>query len=246
MENKMFCFQCEQTAGCSGCTGVQGVCGKSAETANLQDELTGALIGLANVCGDNLYTEKTTELIIEGLFTTITNVNFHDQVLEKMIGKVHEEKQRIVPNFNSSSHCGNTSDYDMRELWNDNEDIRSLKSLILFGIRGMAAYAYHAQVLGYCDKGVNEFFYRALSAIGTELEQEKLLPLVLEVGAVNLKCMELLDKANTEIFGTPEPSAVSMKVEKGPFIIITGHDLYDLKLLLEQTKDKGIDRKSVV
>ena len=242
MKNQMFCFQCEQTAGCSGCTGVQGVCGKSARTANLQDELTGALIGLAKVCENNLYTKETTEIIMEGLFTTITNVNFHDEVLEKMIQKVHEEKRRIVPDGSSCAfRCGNISDYNMKELWEANEDIRSLKSLILFGIRGMAAYAYHAWVLGYSDEEVNQFFYRALSIIGNEREQEELLPIVLETGAVNLKCMELLDRANTESFGIPTPTKVSMEVEKGPFIIITGHDLYDLKLLLEQTKGKGIN-----
>lgn len=242
MKNQMFCFQCEQTAGCSGCTGVQGVCGKSARTANLQDELTGALIGLAKVCENNLYTKETTEIVMEGLFTTITNVNFHDEVLEKMIQKVHEEKRRIVPDGSSCAfRCGNISDYNMKELWEANEDIRSLKSLILFGIRGMAAYAYHAWVLGYSDEEVNQFFYRALSIIGNEREQEELLPIVLETGAVNLKCMELLDRANTESFGIPTPAKVSMEVEKGPFIIITGHDLYDLKLLLEQTKGKGIN-----
>lgn len=242
MKNQMFCFQCEQTAGCSGCTGAQGVCGKSARTANLQDELTGALIGLARVCENNPYTKETTKIIIEGLFTTITNVNFHDEVLEKMIQKVHEEKQRLAGDcISHASRCGKISDYNMKELWEANEDIRSLKSLILFGIRGMAAYAYHAWVLGYSDEEVNAFFYRALSVIGNEWEQEELLPIVLEAGAVNLKCMELLDRANTESFGVPAPAKVSMEVEKGPFIIITGHDLYDLKLLLEQTKEKGIN-----
>ena len=215
MNQQMFCFQCEQTAGCSGCTGAQGVCGKSAKTANLQDELTGALIGLAKSCGNNPHTNKTTEIIIEGLFTTITNVNFHDLVLEKMIQKVHEEKTRIVPNCSSCAEpCGNTSDYNMKELWEANEDIRSLKSLILFGIRGMAAYAYHAWVLGYSDEEVNEFFYQALSIIGNEWEQEDLIPMVLEVGKINLKCMELLDRANTETFGTPVPTKVTKEVEK--------------------------------
>lgn len=242
MKNQMFCFQCEQTAGCSGCTGAQGVCGKSAKTANLQDELTGALIGLARVCENNPYTKETTKLVIEGLFTTITNVNFHDEVLEKMIQKVHKEKQRLAADcISHAPGCKKISDYNMKELWGANEDIRSLKSLILFGIRGMAAYAYHAWVLGYSDEEVNAFFYRALSVIGEEWEQEELLPIVLEAGAVNLKCMELLDRANTESFGVPTPVKVSMEVEKGPFIIITGHDLYDLKLLLEQTKGKGIN-----
>ena len=159
-----------------------------------------------------------------------------------MIAKVHAEKERVVPNCATcASPCGNTSDYDMKEIWEADEDIRSLKSLILFGIRGMAAYAYHAAVLGYEDETVNAFFYKALSFLGFDLEMGDLLPVVLEVGEVNLKCMELLDRANTETFGNPEPTKVSLTVEKGPFIIITGHDLYDLKLLLEQTKDKGIN-----
>ncbi|WP_419576278.1 hydroxylamine reductase [Roseburia hominis] len=242
MEHKMFCFQCEQTAGCSGCTGNAGVCGKSSATAALQDELTGALIGLAKACGNNPHTEDTTHILIEGLFTTITNVNFNDETLREMIAKVHAEKERVVPNCATcASPCGNTSDYDMKEIWEADEDIRSLKSLILFGIRGMAAYAYHAAVLGYEDETVNAFFYKALSFLGFDLEMGDLLPVVLEVGEVNLKCMELLDRANTETFGNPEPTKVSLTVEKGPFIIITGHDLYDLKLLLEQTKDKGIN-----
>ena len=242
MEHKMFCFQCEQAAGCSGCNGNAGVCGKSSATAALQDELTGALIGLAKACGNNPHTEDTTHILIEGLFTTITNVNFNDETLREMIAKVHAEKERVVPNCATcASPCGNTSDYDMKEIWEADEDIRSLKSLILFGIRGMAAYAYHAAVLGYEDETVNAFFYKALSFLGFDLEMGDLLPVVLEVGEVNLKCMELLDRANTETFGNPEPTKVSLTVEKGPFIIITGHDLYDLKLLLEQTKDKGIN-----
>ena len=242
MEQQMFCFQCEQTAGCSGCTGAAGVCGKSSTTAALQDELTGALIGLAKSCGNNPKTEDTTGILIEGLFTTITNVNFNDETLREMIAKVHAEKQRIVPNCATcAAPCGNTSDYEMKKLWNADEDIRSLKSLILFGIRGMAAYAYHAAVLGYGDEEVNDFFYKALSILGYDMDMEQLLPVVLEVGEVNLKCMALLDRANTETFGNPAPVTVPLTVEKGPFIVITGHDLYDLKLLLEQTKDKGIN-----
>ncbi len=242
MENKMFCYQCEQTVGCTGCTGNAGVCGKSSNTARLQDELTGALIGLAKCCGNNPKTENTTRILIEGLFTTITNVNFNDETLQSMIDKVHAEKNLISPNCCScESRCGNTDDYDMNNLWNDNEDIRSLKSLILFGIRGMAAYAYHALVLGYEDEVVNDFFYKALEMISYDLDMNALLPVVLEVGEVNLKCMELLDRANTTTYGTPVPTTVSLTIEKGPFIVITGHDLKDLQLLLEQTKDKGIN-----
>lgn len=242
MDQKMFCFQCEQTAGCQGCTGNAGVCGKKADTAVLQDELTGALIGLARACANNDKTENTDRLILEGLFTTITNVNFNNETIREMIGKIHEEKQKVSPGcLSCGSPCGNTEDYNMKELWDGDEDIRSLKSLILFGIRGMAAYAYHAMVLGYTDSDVYAFFYRALFVLGLDWNMEQLLPVVLQVGEVNLKCMELLDKANTETFGTPVPVTVPLTVEKGPFIVVTGHDLYDLKLLLEQTKDKGIN-----
>ena len=238
----MFCFQCEQTAGCSGCTGAAGVCGKKSVTADLQDELTGALVGLAHACMNNPKTEQTDRIIIEGLFTTITNVNFNDETLREMIARVREEKGRVVPGCAACmSPCGNTSDYDMKRMWEADEDIRSLKSLILFGIRGMAAYAYHAMVLGYTNEEVNDFFYRALFAVGEDFEMEDLLPLVLETGKVNLTCMEMLDRANTETFGTPVPTEVPLMVEKGPFIVISGHDLHDLKLLLEQTEGKGIN-----
>lgn len=245
MENKMFCYQCEQTAGCTGCTGNTGVCGKSANTARLQDELTGALIGLARAVGGNehLVTEEMNQLVLEGLFTTITNVNFNDETLKLFINKIEDTKKKLVPNcFTCSGSCGRNNNFDMNTLWTTDEDIRSLKSLILFGIRGMAAYAYHASVLGYTDETISKFFYKALFAIGMkDWEMDELLPIVLEVGEVNLRCMELLDQANTTTYGTPVPTTVPLTIEKGPFIIITGHDLKDLQLLLEQTKDKGVN-----
>lgn len=245
MENKMFCYQCEQTAGCTGCTGNTGVCGKSANTARLQDELTGALIGLARATEGNeqLVTEEMNQLVLEGLFTTITNVNFNDETLKLLIDKIEDTKKKLVPNcFTCSDSCGRNNNFDMSTLWTTDEDIRSLKSLILFGIRGMAAYAYHESVLGYTDETISKFFYKALFAIGMkDWGMDKLLPIVLEVGKVNLRCMELLDQANTTTYGTPVPTTVPLTIEKGPFIIITGHDLKDLQLLLEQTKDKGIN-----
>ena len=245
MENKMFCYQCEQTAGCTGCTGNTGVCGKSANTARLQDELTGALIGLARATEGNeqLVTEEMNQLVLEGLFTTITNVNFNDETLKLLIDKIEDTKKKLVPNcFTCSDSCGRNNNFDMNTLWTTDEDVRSLKSLILFGIRGMAAYAYHASVLGYTDETISKFFYKALFAIGMkDWGMDKLLPIVLEVGKVNLRCMELLDQANTTTYGTPVPTTVPLTIEKGPFIIITGHDLKDLQLLLEQTKDKGIN-----
>ena len=244
MTDKMFCFQCEQTAGCTGCTGNAGVCGKRAETAELQDKLTGALVGLARAAEGNgdIVTKDTDRLIIEGLFATITNVNFNDETISALIDRVHAEKDRLVPScLSCASICGRNEDYDMRSIWDGDEDIRSLKSLILFGIRGVAAYAYHASVLGYTDEEVNKFFYKALFTIGMDWGMNELLPVVLEVGEVNLKCMALLDKANTETYGLPAPAEVSLTVEKGPFIVISGHDLYDLKRLLEQTENKGIN-----
>ena len=245
MENKMFCYQCEQTAGCTGCTGNTGVCGKSANTARLQDELTGALIGLARATEGNeqLVTEEMNQLVLEGLFTTITNVNFNDETLKLLIDKIEDTKKKLVPNcFTCSDSCGRNNNFDMSTLWTTDEDIRSLKSLLRFGIRGMAAYAYHASVLGYTDETISKFFYKALFAIGMkDWGMDKLLPIVLEVGKVNLRCMELLDQANTTTYGTPVPTTVPLTIEKGPFIIITGHDLKDLQLLLEQTKDKGIN-----
>ena len=241
MEKIMFCFQCEQTAGGKGCQGKAGVCGKKEDTAKLQDELTGALIGLARVCANNPMNKEVDRIILEGLFTTITNVNFNNDTINQMIARVKEEKDKISPScVNCIAKCGNTDDYNVEKIWTANEDIRSLKSLILFGIRGMAAYAYHAMVLGYESEEVNAFLKKALFILAEDWEMDKLLPIVLEVGEKNLVCMELLERANTETFGNPEPAEVSLKVEKGPFIVITGHDLYDLKQLLEQTKDKGI------
>lgn len=243
MENRMFCFQCEQTAGCTGCKGNAGVCGKKSDTANLQDQLTGALIGLARAAGrDGMLTSSAYRVIIEGLFTTITNVSFDDETIQRQIQKTHEEKAKLLPQCSGcASSCGNNDDYEMTKLWNDDQDIRSLKSLILFGLRGMAAYAYHALMLGYTDDEVNRFFCEGLRAIGEDLKTTELLPVVMKVGEINLKCMALLDKANTETYGTPAPVTVPMMVEKGPFIVVTGHDLKDLQLLLEQTAGKGVN-----
>ena len=234
MDCKMFCFQCEQTLNGSGCIGAAGVCGKKADTAKCQDELTGALINLAEVLkGQTNVEKKTYDLILKSLFTTITNVSFDNTSINELIKSLKEETKKFG---------GNETSYDMQKVWNANEDIRSLKSLILFGLRGMAAYAYHANVLNYSDETVNKFFLEALSAIGNDsYGMNELLPMVLKVGEVNLKCMELLEKANTETFGNPTPTKVTLTVEKGPFIVVTGHDLEDLKLLLDQTEGKGIN-----
>ncbi|PWJ50341.1 hydroxylamine reductase [Faecalicatena contorta] len=228
----MFCFQCQQTAHNTGCEGRAGVCGKKADTANFQDELTNALIGLARAVKSAGATDASNELVLKGLFTTITNVNFYNDTIISLMEDVYAEKDKIDPDAEA---------YDVSEIWSANEDIRSLKSLILFGLRGMAAYAYHAFVLGFTNDEVFDFFYEGLCAIGEDYGMDELLPLVLKTGEVNLTCMGLLDEANTESYGTPEPTTVPLTIEKGPFIVVSGHDLHDMELLLEQTKDKGIN-----
>lgn len=243
MEHNMFCFQCEQTAGCSGCTGNAGVCGKSAATAGLQDQLTGALIGLARAAEGKERCPESDRIILEGLFATLTNVSFDHQALGQLLIRARRVKESLSPMCGScTSECGRTGDFSMEQLWTDQEDIRSLKSLLLFGMRGMAAYAYHAMVLGHQDTRVMDFFYKGLFAVGYDgYSVPDLLSLVMELGAVNLDCMALLDKANRRAFGVPSPVQVDLKVEKGPFIVISGHDLLDLKRLLEQTEGTGIN-----
>ncbi|MCL2513139.1 MAG: hydroxylamine reductase [Oscillospiraceae bacterium] len=230
----MFCFQCEQTARGSGCT-TGGVCGKKADTANLQDGLTGELIGLAKAAYCTTTAESTDKAIIDGLFAAVTNVSFDGEAIQRQIDTVKAEKAKLAPS------CLKSGAYDMSRLWEGNEDIRSLKSLLLFGLRGMAAYAHHAYALGKTDETVNSFFYKGLSAVGEDIPAEELLALVTELGGVNLRCMELLDEANTGAYGDPVPIKVSCNIEPGPFIVISGHDLRDLKLLLEQTRGKGVN-----
>lgn len=242
-EQGMFCFQCEQTAGCAGCMGKQGVCGKPADVANLQDKLTTSLISLSKAARAYGFKETTAEIIISGLFTTITNVDFNPDTVMAQTRRADNELQRILSEHGTADEFSKTTlPFDMSKLWDcDNEDVRSLKSLILFGIRGMAAYAYHSLVLGYRDSAVDEFFFEGLEAVGSDLSLDELLPMTLKVGEVNLACMALLDKANTETYGTPIPATVPLMVEKGPFIVISGHDLKDLQLLLQQTEGKGIN-----
>lgn len=264
MDQKMFCYQCEQTAGCAGCTGSTGVCGKTAETARLQDQLVGAMIGLARAAegvecpGDRVY-----RTVIEGLFTTLTNVSFDDDAILAQIEKTHREKERLLaapvkksagPREKAAGESGaaenaacaaasvqDTDDYNLGLLWDMDPDIRSLKSLILFGLKGMAAYAYHALMLGASDETVNQFFLTGLREIAKDGTVESLLPTVLKVGEVNLTCMAMLDAANTGTYGTPIPVSVPLVVERGPFIVVTGHDLKDLELLLKQTEGKGVN-----
>ncbi len=228
----MFCFQCEQVAGGKVCAGSKGVCGKLSSTSNLLDDMTGALIGLARAAEGKKPLKSTYWVMLEGQFTAITNVNFNDPVVSALIEKIDEEKAKL-------GAVGEP--YTMWDLWRDNEDVRSLKSLILLGLRGMGAYAYHAWVLGYTDDVVNDFFFTAMRAIGSDMGADELLPLVLKTGEINLRCMGLLDQANTTTYGDPVPSKVPLTIEKGPFIVVSGHDLLDLYKLLQQTEGKGIN-----
>lgn len=226
----MFCFQCQQTAGNKGCINT-GVCGKQPETAHLQDELVYELIRLATAAHDaHKHSKLTDRLLIDGLFTTLTNVNFDDEAIRTFTDHVRKERCKLTGD-----------DVSLVSLWDGANDIVSLRSTLLFGMKGMAAYAHHAMNLGYMDDTVIKWFYKGLCEINKEHTPEEWIDLIMEFGQVNFKCMELLDRANTETFGTPEPTRVLTDIKKGPFIVVSGHDLKDISQLLEQTKDKGIN-----
>lgn len=202
----MFCFQCEQTA---------GICGRGEDTARLRDRLTGALIGLARATegNDHMLSDSTAEVTVEALSATRTNVEVDNEVLLTLLKRVDDEKRKLVPEcYNCASSCGRTDNFDMQKLWNAGEDIRSLKSLLLFGIRGLAAWACHAGAKGCRDEEIHRFLYRALFAVGMDdWGVEELLPMVPELGEVNLKCMAMLDRADTEAFGHPEQELLDLK-----------------------------------
>lgn len=233
MDEQMFCFQCEQAAGCTACTGAAGVCGKSAETAAAQDRLTGALIAFAGqlIAAGRGPAPEQARLLMQGLFTTITNVNFDTAAVDALTRRVHDASPGTGP------------DYDMQALWREPDaDRRSLKCFVLFSLRGMAAYNYHARVLGRIDPELDRFFCTALQAVGDPGQTtDALWQLVQATGEASYRCMELLDAANTGAFGDPEPVQVPLTIEKGPFIVISGHDLYDAQQLLEQTAGRGVN-----
>jgi len=227
---EMFCFQCEQTAGGIGCTRV-GVCGKKPEVSRKHDELVCALVGLARAAEGKTPGKEADELMMQGLFATLTNVNFDPDRIDEMKQQAEAEKTKL----------GGAGDFDPDILFHGDTDVVSLRSTLLFGLRGMAAYAWHAHIMGKDDAEVTAWLYKGMRAIGEDHTVEEWLALIMEFGQVNLKCMALLDEANTSTFGHPVPTKVGMKVEKGPFIVVTGHDLLDLKHLLEQTEGKGIN-----
>ena len=229
--NDMFCFQCEQTAKGIGCTRA-GVCGKDARTANAQDELTCALIDLANAAENGKKTDtKADELMMQGLFITVTNVNFDSDNIGEFAKKVAEKTAAL----------GGIKACVPKDLWAGDEDTVSLRWTLLLGLRGMAAYAWHAHVLGRDDPAVTGWLYKGMAALTKAHTAAEWLDLLMEFGMANLRCMELLDEANTSAYGDPVPTDVPLRVEKGPFIVVTGHDLYDLKQLLEQTEGRGVN-----
>jgi len=267
----MFCRQCEQTAKGEGCT-VKGVCGKTSDTAILQDLLIHSLKGIAvyGKMGRELgLKDRDTDLFIaEGLFTTVTNVNFDSQRIADIIRKSYEIREKIKKIFLDEYRKKNGKDFDaglpgvvnwkpaqtlegLIEQGKEagipadsslGQDIISLREILLYGLKGMAAYADHAFILGEEDEEVSSFFYKGLSAITDDsLSVDDLVNLIMEFGKVNLRCLEVLDKAHTKNFGHPVPTKVYLGIKEGPAIIVSGHDLPDLKELLEQTKNKGIN-----
>lgn len=256
----MFCFQCEQRAAGSGCTKI-GVCGKNPEVAALQDLLIYQLKGIGyygyKVIEKGLQlTENADRFVMDGLFTTLTNVSFDEKSISEIILKgniIKEEIKSKLGDYDFHKDADYKAPQSLEAMiqdaknigivaLNENDDITSLRELLIYGLKGMAAYAHHAAVQGYSNKEVNRFFYKGLAAtLNTQLTVEQWVGLNMELGQVNFKVMELLDKANTDSFGHPVPTSVPVTKKKGPFIIVSGHDLKDLKELLEQTEGKGIN-----
>ncbi len=255
----MFCFQCEQRAG-TGCTKF-GVCGKSPSVAALQDLLIYQLKGIGYYGNELIKNgivldEEIDQYVMDGLFTTLTNVSFDEEGIAKLITKGNEIKEELKNKLGSEENnsCGSyRAPLEISQMVADakkigipalmgNEDITSLRELLIYGLKGMAAYGHHAAVQGYSSKEVNNFFYKGLAAtINDSLGADEWVALNMELGQVNFKVMELLDKANTESYGHPTPTKVSISKKKGPFIIVSGHDLKDLKELLEQTEGTGVN-----
>lgn len=199
----MFCFQCQQTAGNKCCVSV-GVCGKQPDTAALQDELVYELIRLAEAAAAaGQRTQIADRLLMDGLFITLTNVNFDNQAIAEFTERVRAEREKF-----GGKPCA------VVELWKGDTDTVSLRSTLLFGMKGMAAYAHHAMNLGYTDDEVSAWFYKGLCAVNRPHSVEEWLALIVEFGQVNFRCMELLDEANTGTFGTPQPAKVPTDIKK--------------------------------
>ena len=262
MEKKMFCYQCQETAGNKGCI-LKGVCGKDFSTANLMDLLVFNLKGIAIImtsmrrAGVKADYRNADKAIMESLFATITNANFDYSSIAKRVEKTFALKAELyslaftqgieLPENEAVTMQGKPEEYDRLALSvgilrETDEDVRSLKELTIYGLKGLAAYAEHADRLGYVDEEINAFTERALHDVTMGLlSAEELTALVLETGSFGVKVMALLDKANTETYGNPEITEVNIGVGSRPGILISGHDLKDMEMLLEQTEGTGID-----
>ncbi len=263
MEDLMFCYQCEQTFGGKGCT-KQGVCGKTPEIAAMQDLLIYQAKGISVYANELLKQgkdvhKKYVTFIEDALFTTLTNVNFNvDDHLHmlKQSQELKEELRKEISNVEINCEeaifdlqCGKDQilkDAKKAGIMYDqtiDQDIRSARETIKYGLKGMSAYSHQARNIDYFDDGVDNFYFKALASITNDspLNLEELVNLILETGEKAVLTMAVLDKANNERFGVPSPQKVNIKMKKGPFIVVSGHDLYDIELLLEQTKDKGIN-----
>ena len=255
MENKMFCFQCQETAGGKGCTQV-GVCGKKPEIAALQDLLLYVTKGLGEITNKMRAAGKTvdtaaTHCITDNLFATITNANFDGEILTNRIKGTIALNKTLAAGLTGLSAAA-TYDADVTDfaakakevgvLATENEDVRSLRELLMYGLKGLAAYVHHANALGYEDAAIDAFTARGLaSLLDNSLSGDDLTALVLEAGKFGVEGMALLDKANTESYGNPEITEVDLGVRTNPGILISGHDLRDLEMLLEQTQGTGVD-----
>ena len=257
MEQKMFCYQCQETAGCKGCT-MSGVCGKKPDVAAMQDLLVYATKGISAVTtalrqeGKQVSAEIN-HLITLNLFTTITNANFDKESIEARIRATLTEKDVLLAQIADPSGLPEAAKWNGSGNWEEkaatvgvlsteNEDIRSLRELITYGLKGLSAYSKHANVLLKDDEEVDVFLQRALAAtLDDNLSVEELIALTMETGKHGVSGMALLDKANTEAYGNPEITKVNIGVGTNPGILVSGHDLRDLEMLLEQTQGTGVD-----
>lgn len=261
-ENPMFCYQCEQTAGGKGCTKI-GVCGKTPEIANLQDLLVYQCKGIS--CYANNLIEKGEEIdkdivtfIENSLFTTLTNVNFDAEVHVEMLKESQKIKEALRNKADVNKEYPEEATYNLsetkEEMLKDSKragimfdqsldaDVRSLRQTIVYGLKGISAYGHQARCLGYYDNQVDNFYFIGLECTTNEnLTVEELIQMTMRTGDMSVAIMKKLDEANTNTYSNPTPQKVNINIKKGPFIIVSGHDLRDLDMLLEQTKDKGIN-----
>ncbi|WP_438619230.1 hydroxylamine reductase [Paraclostridium sp.] len=262
MDYPMFCYQCEQTAGGKGCTKV-GVCGKTPEIAALQDLIIYQVKGISCYVkeliekGENI-DKEIVSFVENSLFTTLTNVNFDGDVHEKMLKQSQIIKQSLRSKVPNCKNCCEQATYNLSDIRNQmledakragimydenlNADVRSLRQTIIYGLKGIAAYGHQARELGYYNDQVDEFYFRALAATcDDKLTVEDLITWAIKTGDMSVAIMQKLDEANTTIYKNPAPKKVNINIKKGPFIIVSGHDLKDLEMILKQTKGKGIN-----